>query len=1169
MGTQAVLKRPSLALFCALAILRVCGARISVALAESAHAAHASSEGDPRAIREPVRLTVGASSELMAVLGPDESSLYFVSDASGTLDVMRQAPVQSGAVALSSGLGDAIWPQIAPDGRHIAYISFERDSTGDVCVRPLEKHKAGDETCLSKPDSAELQVLWWDNASLAVLSRHGLHANFTLARVPIDGKPAKTLLAHNMVGLALSPDRRWLAYIPVDKVSEDVGVTFAQRSGVGITLQRLDVASAPITYLPRLPGATGSVVFSTAGDYLEFAQFLDDSNRDGTIDGNDNAVIFRVPFHGALGSPIAADDEPAQLTSARWDCHYPAPAKTQLIASCSHEGSLDVYTLPLEGSVPPQWDDARLQGEIIAARDLWTRLLLAASRMALAKDLAAKEAIASQTLAWHLELGEYESTIYEAEHRLTSPEARAWGHIAAELARHRRADLALIRGETSDQYIEGERARAEALRAQRTGPPRLTQLATLVISEIEDDTGDKAAALATFRALELDKLSDRLLAPIAARRAERLFRLRADRAQLLAVYETLSGLAILDEPERLEYAQRFVTELGRGQARAARADAIRNARARAADGSALAWLLDVEAALLPLADDTQEEVRKALFALYTENKDADRRRALVLDTLRTAAKIGNEYLQYQFVTSWASSLKRAQPERKYAEQLYDDIVLNRAYGEGRQGHRGEARGYFYGATVATDSLEAHVGFIEARMAEGGAGASRELDQTYAKRFAKEPDHPVYAFVQAYRLARELPYETKASRHDHAVGKIVAYLHAVDAALPKQPQVHQVWGFALHERARRTGSRQAAVDANRQYLLALDLARGDERLTATLLHRLGILQAAMGNYGLALRYLQQRDPYPHVRPLEELGLRVAIAQCAWHTGDAALARDQLAAASELVAAQSALARYQPLVTDRLGLALSAMGDSAAARAQYEQLERALKADPAATPGEHLKALIGVATNAQQSGDPKAALAALSDAERILAQRGDLEPAPKVVWRRSLIDDYRYTPLQYGALLAGLRAQAAADLGDDRAALAAARQRVSLIERRLAESEADEDRLELAQAELHVAKFCYRLRDMSAAIAAVEHGLALSDVYNQSTGSEVNDAQLGLLRAYAELRLYGHVSAGALKRDLYAELQRAYLFLCKYRNPRLSEQRFLFNAYLTALALNTNR
>ncbi|MET0391453.1 MAG: hypothetical protein ABW321_36095, partial [Polyangiales bacterium] len=145
------------------------------AAAEPAPSPSATSKAAPaRAIREPIRLTVGATNELMGMLASDESALYFMSDASGTSDIMLQQPVQTAPTALSSGLGDAIDPQIARDGKHIAYIAFENDSTGDVCVRPIEERKAGAEQCIAEPDSAELQVWWWDDNTLAVLSRHGL-----------------------------------------------------------------------------------------------------------------------------------------------------------------------------------------------------------------------------------------------------------------------------------------------------------------------------------------------------------------------------------------------------------------------------------------------------------------------------------------------------------------------------------------------------------------------------------------------------------------------------------------------------------------------------------------------------------------------------------------------------------------------------------------------------------------------------------------------------------------------------------------------------------------------------------------------------------------------------------------------------------------------------------
>ena len=1133
------------------------------AAADAAPAEATSAEEPPRALREPERLTVGASSELMGVLAADGAALYFVSDASGTSDLMLQRPLQSAPVTLTRGLGDAVAPQLSPDGARVAYVSFERDATGDVCVRPSG---GGDETCLPHPESAEQQVLWWDATSLAVLSRRGLHGDFALTRMPISGAPPTTLVARNMVGLSLSPDRRWLAYIPVERATEDIGVTFSQRTGQGIALQRLGGDSAPLVYVPRLPGVAGTVTFSERGDFLYFAQFLNDTNHDGTIDGDDHAVIFRVPFQADAARPIAATSDPEQLTSARWDCHYPAPARDVLIASCSHEGSLDVYALPLAGAVPSAWDDARLTGEIAAARDPWTRLLLYARRLALAPDAASKEPLITQMMVLHLQLGEHESAIYDAEQRLTTPAARAFGHVLAELARHRRADLALIRGETSEQYVQSERARAAALRTPSAAePPRLEQLRRLVVSEIDDDIGDKQEALTGFRALDLTQLGDPLLAPLVARRAERLYRLRGDRGALLEVYLGLSALTLLELPQRLEYARRFVDELGRGRTRAERAGALQAYRSRVDDASELALLLDAEAALLTLTAERQEEVRKDLFALYTKNKDVDRRRALVLDALRAAARLGNEYIQYQFVTSWASSLRREQPERKYAEQLYDALVLDRAYGEGRQGALGESRGYFYGATVATDSLEAHIGFIEARTAENPADAESALDAVYEKRFGKTPDAPIAAFVRAYRIARGLPGESDPERHDERSARCLELLSRAASALSKQPQIHQIWGFVLHQRARRTGARQAAVDANRQYLLALDLARTDERLTATLLHRLGLLQASMGNHALALRYLKQRDELPHVRPLEELGLRVALARSAWHTGDAALARDQLTAAAKLVGTRPELSRYEPLVVDRLGLALSATGEAEAARVHYERLEQLLRADATASPGNQLKAQLGIAASALRGGHPQRALAALDAADRLLAAKQPLEPEPKVVWRRSLIDDPRYTPLQYRALVAGLRAMTARALGDHERAREAVRARVQLLEQRLEETDADEDRLELAQAYLHLAELSHHVGDLSAATEAVEHGLLLAAAYNESTGSEVNDVELALIKAYAELRLYGHVRRDAMKRDATAELQRAYAVLCKYRNPRLFPQRFLFKTYLAELAL----
>jgi hypothetical protein len=617
----------------------------------------------------------------------------------------------------------------------------------------------------------------------------------------------------------------------------------------------------------------------------------------------------------------------------------------------------------------------------------------------------------------------------------------------------------------------------------------------------------------------------------------------------------------------MEYAGRFVNELGRGRAPAARAQALGEWRAQLPDDGELALLLDVEKALLTLDDQNQDAVRAEIFALYTANDEVDRRRALVLATLRVAAKAGNEFLQYQFVNSWASSLRRSHPERKYAEALFKNIVLDRAYGEGRQGNISESRGYFYGATLNSESLEAHIGFIEARFTENAASADADLDRIYQKRFARDPESPVYAFVKAYRIARTLPGQRDPERHDRGVSQVIEQLTRVVQALPKEPQVYQLWGFALHERARRLGSREAAVAANRQYLLALDLARDDERLTAALLHRLGLLQASLGSYGSALDYLLRRDELPHVRPLEELGLRVAIGRSAWHRTDPLLAKRHLSRATEQLEQDTALARYQPLVIDRLALSLSAADEAAAAQQLYTQLLGLLRDDPNATPINRLKANIGLGSSALARGELKTALTALDAADAILNDSAELNPESAEIALPSLVGAFSYTRLQYQALVAGLRASAQRAAGDSRAALRASQRRAALLEQRLDETDTDEDRLDLAQAYQHVAALQYDLRQLPEATRAVERGLALAAEFNENTGSEVNEAQLALIQAYAELHLYGGVPLRELEHGLVPELRRIYGVICRYRSPAWVSQRRLFGIYLTELTLES--
>src|SRR5262249_4945539 len=213
-----------------------------------------------------------------------------------------------------------------------------------------------------------------------------------------------------------------------------------------------------------------------------------------------------------------------------------------------------------------------------------------------------------------------------------------------------------------------------------------------------------------------------------------------------------------------------------------------------------------------LTPETQEPVRARVFDLYRREKDFTRRKALVGATVRRAAADDNEYLLYNFALTWASYVPRDQAERRHAEKLYRQAVLERAYVEEARKNVGDARGHFYGVTIQTDSLEAVAGFIEMRAAEGKDPSAD---------YKGKPDELATRFARAYLVARGLPAQADPRP---SAAEAIAILEQIAQVAPQRAEVHQLWGFVAAERWLKTGDRLSAVEANAHLLLPLDLAR---------------------------------------------------------------------------------------------------------------------------------------------------------------------------------------------------------------------------------------------------------------------------------------------------------------------------------------------------------
>lgn len=1154
-------------------------ALVTVFAAGAAAASAAPAVVTPVGLARPDRLTAGPANQFLGAASPAKGEaareLYFASDEESTTQIYVQDLVSGVPRLAFDELADVSWPRPSPDGKHLLYISYREDAAGDLCVREIQgavgKREFGARRCLTGPDSAELQAVWFpDSRHIALVTRPGLHGDFELQKIAIDGgegaATAPRLVPGSISSPTISPDGDWLVTVPVERSSRVVGPSFLGKSAGALELTDLraragEKAAEPQRLAFALPGASAMPAFSPDGKWLYFTQFLNDTNFDGSIDGNDHGVLFRAAFDAAAAG-AGRFGAPEQLSSAAWSCQYPLPAADRLLTTCSQQGSLDVFALPPGGAIPAEWRQSpaqlaeRIDDELSSSRDRWERLLLLAHRGATAEVLR-------EMIQLHLELGEVQSALFYAE-RLSKEEAAA-GSALRELAEQRRAERALERGALSAPFVAAARQRLTRLAALKH------PLAALAASEIYDTLGEEAKARAALEpvaplvsTLRPEREDPKAKPPeplVMALYAERLLALYRDDPRYFELYRPVAE-------ESLPHAEQFVRELLRGASAAERAHRVELWLGKVDAYSDLAFLLELERSLADLTPAAQEQVRERVFQLYRKNKELPRRKALVSSTVRRALELGNDYLLYNFAESWVSYVPRERAERRRAERLYRDAVFERAYVEEARGDQGDARGHFYGVTLQTESLEAHAGFVEMRLAEGNDPA-KDYPGTFS---------PVaVGYVRAYLEARRLPsLFAKPKDHEKAAQLALRELTAIAKVAPQRSEVHQLWAFVAYQRFLRTGDRLAAVEANAHGLLALDLARDDRgdnpRARAAVLDLIARVQAAVGNFGLALGWLEQRSKLPFASPRAQLSHCLALARARYHTGDAVGAASDAERCVAMTAnPDGEAARYRPLALDRAGLYHLAAAQPAAAARSYAELwplvERAGGSGREASSEaarNRLTTRLGQASAALADGaHAREALGFVGEAEKLLAV-GAPAPRPGPYQREAPVS--ALSAESYRLLLLGMRARGHAQAGEWKEASRALGARRDALAKRFAQSELDEDRYELALAEAQLAAYAQRAKAPQREV--LEHLTAARlhwQKWAAATGTPVEDTGLAILTSFAELHLSSGVPKSQLGFDLEAELRASYTQLNLVRNPAWEWARVRIATYLTAISL----
>ncbi|WP_426752706.1 hypothetical protein [Myxococcus sp. Y35] len=1092
------------------------GRRWVVVAAVLAGTAWAQDDENDGGLRTLTRLTVGVGDQFLGQLAPDGNTLIFASNRNIATEIYTQDLERGRERRLFDEGADVTWPRISPDGKHLLYISFRDQAGGQLCVRDLPAAK--ERRCLTADGSA-LQAEWMDNSRIALVSRATIQGDLHLSRVELDSWRVSPLLDRNLTSPTLSPDGRWLVYVPIERSVQQVGPGFAARAAPHLEALRLDrPGAAPIPLSLDIPGQSGQPVFSRDGRFLYVVQFFTDSNADGVIDASDSGVLFRVPFATEREDAVeqAAAASPDQLTSEAWNCQYPAPASASLVATCSRSQSLDVYQLPLDGLVPSAWDARRLSEELRMVGRREDELLLYRHRLLKETRPKLQRLLMMRLSMLHLAFGDFSAAAFYARHMrsVSDPATAGLEEPLLILVDHRRALKERERGRMVDELSVAEQQRMAALDPANAPSPATEVFQHVVRSELADDAGDFTRArqeLEAARAKVADATPRGVLEAYHAR-ADALYRELDDREALVEASRRLSQHRVFPADDQLDFARAAVRALYRGRPYDEADAAMAQALAAAPAGSAYAFALELGRHVNSIRGERPPRaVREALLAFYRQQTDPLRRRVVVQDAVERASELGADGVMESLAMVYVDDAPPGTEERRRAERLFRRAMMGRAYRRLARQRLDAARADFDLVTQRTGSLESAVEAMNLRLR---AGVSPDVVEKEVTTTVPDMEKPLAHFVRAYVTARQLS-KLEGSAHEQGVRSAVRELRAAWPELKNQRVVQALYGAIHHEDFLRNRDPAAAERANRYYMVALDLMRYNVRYRAMILGALGLLHTQVGNFHIALGYLDQRNRLPYVDNWAGLAVSMARARALLHVdreADAAEAADQALA---MVEAAPRLSRFLPLALDRAALYNLAAGRFERALSLYDRELPLVDAGPQDEEGLRNRLVVRLARSAAAlgAGHPQRTLEDLDQVERDLAT-----PAVRsaLKWAHSTPD---HVLRSYRLIAAGLRANAETRLGRLDAAAVALEQRRELHLEQFDQLERDEDIRAVTLAELRLAENAVDRQAPAHAARWLGEALKHADQLVSRTHATIDTGQLDVLWFAAQLNEKG--------------------------------------------------
>ncbi|MFC1867645.1 CHAT domain-containing protein [Thermodesulfobacteriota bacterium] len=313
--------------------------------------AHESKRFSPKLLPviRPVQITFEADPVLYATVSPDAQWLVYTSGRRELSGLWLRSADPARVVLpkrLTSEAGTQSAPSFSPDGRWIAFTGTGYDAKGDIYLIEVEGNDTRPQRLTGRDTEDGAPCFSPDGRRLYFHRTVTGEALRQLAIIDLkarDTSPVKLDTGGDGSFPSVSPDGKKIAFV-------------SYRYDPKGDLLLLSLETGGIIPLTQGPDRDLFPTWSTDGQYIYFCRFSLDTDRDGAVSPNDNAVICRVKVN---------DEEPSAypVTSASYSAYQPMISGSSLYFLSTRNGVNNLWVLPVKGEITHQ-DSAKAQAEL-------------------------------------------------------------------------------------------------------------------------------------------------------------------------------------------------------------------------------------------------------------------------------------------------------------------------------------------------------------------------------------------------------------------------------------------------------------------------------------------------------------------------------------------------------------------------------------------------------------------------------------------------------------------------------------------------------------------------------------------------------------------------------------------------------------------------------------